>query len=270
MRKVLLTFFIIFITSINVMADNGNISIDDGKETATGININGYTIVYINEIAQKTGYNVSWDAQSKTIYLRNINRRFYQKEKTIKLTAQSPICYVNEQAVELSVGPYIYNGKMVMTLRDFCKCIDADLEWNEDTKISNVNTSMGLNYKMIGIAAGVILLIIMAMDASVRKCPKCKSTKVYEVSRKLLNVQDVYFEDDVIDRTYDTRNQGTVYEWQKRGLANKYRSASYLTVRKVRTKGKRKWYLVTFKCQKCGCEFQEKIHVDEKPEVIKS
>lgn len=64
------------------------------------------------------GYYVTWDVNTKTILL--------EKDNTIKITSGSDTAYFNDKKITLTTTPTIYQGRMIMTLRNFCDCIDAN------------------------------------------------------------------------------------------------------------------------------------------------
>ncbi|MCC8097443.1 MAG: copper amine oxidase N-terminal domain-containing protein [Eubacterium sp.] len=123
-------------TSVNVVV-NGN-AID-----TQGIIVDSTTLVPVRGVFEELNFEVSFDAETKMATLTS-------SKYTVSMTAGDEVIYVNDEAITPPVPQQIYDGSFMIPLRTVAEAIDAEVEWEPDTKTATV-TKKSTGLKIGGI-----------------------------------------------------------------------------------------------------------------------
>ncbi|MCD8238358.1 MAG: copper amine oxidase N-terminal domain-containing protein [Clostridiales bacterium] len=96
--------------------------------------VDGRTLIPIRGVFEKLGYEISWDADTKTASFEN-------GESAILITAESSIFLMNGEEVSLDVPASILNGSMLLPLRAVVETAGFKVNWNGETKTVYLETS---------------------------------------------------------------------------------------------------------------------------------
>ncbi|MBQ7265233.1 MAG: copper amine oxidase N-terminal domain-containing protein [Firmicutes bacterium] len=139
----LLTATVVFSALSSVSAQNIGVNIDGEDVTfkdTLPIIVDNRTLVPLRDVFEKMGYTVTWDAQTKTVSLKNS-----QNDIVIGIGADSFI--VNSRAHDIDVPALIIDGRTMLPLRAIAQSSGAKVYWDAEEKkvyiLSFVNTSEG-------------------------------------------------------------------------------------------------------------------------------
>ncbi|WP_338122446.1 copper amine oxidase N-terminal domain-containing protein [Anoxybacillus flavithermus] len=119
--------------------------ISNGKVLQTDtspIMVNNRILVPFRAIAQSTGANVFWNANTKQVTVQ-------KNKKVIFLTVQSSTATINDQTVTLDAPPIIYKGRTLVPIRFIAEALDANVQWTgKEVRLSwsTLQTSAGAVY----------------------------------------------------------------------------------------------------------------------------
>ncbi|WP_338135624.1 copper amine oxidase N-terminal domain-containing protein [Anoxybacillus flavithermus] len=119
--------------------------ISNGKVLQTDtspIMVNNRILVPFRAIAQSTGANVFWNANTKQMTVQ-------KNKKVIFLTVQSSTATINDQTVTLDAPPIIYKGRTLVPIRFIAEALDANVQWTgKEVRLSwsTLQTSAGAVY----------------------------------------------------------------------------------------------------------------------------
>ncbi len=88
---------------------------------------NGRTLVPIRAVVEMMGGSVAWDELTRTTELK-------YSGKTIKLTIDSNVAYLDGIEKNLDVAPQIINGRTLMPIRFVAESFGFTVDWNADTQ----------------------------------------------------------------------------------------------------------------------------------------
>lgn len=92
---------------------------------------NGRTLVPVRALAERLGFDVTWDQASQKVTLS-------KWPKTLELTIGSDIAVVNGREVKLDVPARIVNDRTVVPLRFVSEHLGAQVSWNQETRTASV------------------------------------------------------------------------------------------------------------------------------------
>lgn len=113
----------------------------------------------------------------------------------------------------------------------------------------------------------LVLLAILCNYLGRAKCPKCKSRKLYELTRTEINSEPKLFKETVRIKEYDNKHNSRT-AFGQRAASNQYvNPPSKIITQEVIVEGKRTWYKVRYRCGKCNNEFSIEEYIDTKPRI---
>ena len=122
---------------------------------------------------------------------------------------------------------------------------------------------------IILIAICIIVLFITVSYLQRTKCPYCKSRKVTATQKTELYTEPVLFKEAVKIKEYDNKNNYRS-ETMLDAMSNQYLNPpKKIITQEVIVQGKRIWYKVQYRCNKCHKDFTQKEYYDIKPKIIK-
>nr|WP_305147593.1 copper amine oxidase N-terminal domain-containing protein [Anoxybacillus gonensis] len=134
MFKKMITYVLVAFISFSTMATSAEATnvrtvripiISNGKVLQTDtspIMVNNRILVPFRAIAQSTGANVFWNANTKQVTVQ-------KNKKVIFLTVQSSTATINDQTVTLDAPPIIYKGRTLVPIRFIAEALDANVQW---------------------------------------------------------------------------------------------------------------------------------------------
>ncbi len=139
MKKLIALFAALVMSATAVFAADGvNVTVNDVPVDVQGIIIDGRTMVPVRGVFEEMGYLVEWDADTKTAALS-------RGSKSVAVQADSPTMLVNgETSVELEVPAQIVDGRMMLPLRAVSEAVNAEVEWDAETKTAKIKIHVGL------------------------------------------------------------------------------------------------------------------------------
>lgn len=127
--------------------ENGTIKVNVNGDTVNFANYdnvmpyieNDTTLIPVRAIAESLGLTVSWDAETKTVGI--------QGKSEISLTIDSDVATVNGESKELGMPAKSVDGRIFVPLRFVAEEMDANVEWDADTKTIDINENDEVNGK---------------------------------------------------------------------------------------------------------------------------
>lgn len=120
---------------------------------------------------------------------------------------------------------------------------------------------------LILVIFALILIGLLCRCLRCAKCPNCNSRKVCEIGRTELNSEPKLFKETVKIKEFDNKYNSKT-NFGQRAATNQYiNPPSKIITQEVVVEGKRTWYRVHYKCNKCHNEFSAKGYIDTKPQI---
>lgn len=137
MKKLILTATTAIMLTVPVMANEAVTVYSNGNEVADkGIIIEGRTMVPVRGVFEYMGYEVEWDANTKTATLTNTD-----KETVISLTSGDTTFTVNDEEITPDVPQQIVDGRFMLPLRAVGEAVNAEVKWESETKTAYIDNS---------------------------------------------------------------------------------------------------------------------------------
>lgn len=139
MKKFLaLTLATLMTTTAVYAADGVNVTVNDVPVDVQGIIIDGRTMVPVRGVFEEMGYAVEWDGTTKTATLS-------RGDKSVAVQANSETMLVNDDTeVTLDVPAQIVEEKMMLPLRAVSEAVNAEVDWDAETKTAKITIQIGL------------------------------------------------------------------------------------------------------------------------------
>lgn len=123
-------------------ADNEITVTVDGNVLSTPIPaqiVNGRTMLPMRSIFEKIGADVSWAGADQLIFATKGNKFITLKIGVPKMSVQSTESADN-QVTELDAAPFIDSDYTLVPVRAIAESLDADVQWNEETRTVAIAT----------------------------------------------------------------------------------------------------------------------------------
>ncbi len=123
-------------------ADNEITVTVDGNVLSTPIPaqiVNGRTMLPMRSIFEKLGADVSWAGADQLIFATKGNKFITLKIGVPKMSVQSTESADN-QVTELDAAPFIDSDYTLVPVRAIAESLDADVQWNEETRTVAIAT----------------------------------------------------------------------------------------------------------------------------------
>ena len=114
---------------ISVNLDNENVEF----ESQQPVIVEGRTLIPLRGVFEKLGYEITWDAQSKTAV-------FVKEGTEVKVTVNADSFTVNGEENVLDVPAQIINGSMMLPLRAVGEAAGLDVSWDGESKTVSLFT----------------------------------------------------------------------------------------------------------------------------------
>lgn len=112
-----------------------NVTVNSTPIDMKGIIVEGRTMVPVRGVFEQLGYEVSWDDATKTATLSKGTTK-------IEMTNGNDYFSVNGEAVKPDVPQQIVDGRFMLPLRAVGESINANVDWDSETKTASVTTGL--------------------------------------------------------------------------------------------------------------------------------
>lgn len=138
MKKLLFLFALFALTASPVSAEESvSIKVNGVLVSAKGTITEGRTMVPVRGVFEQLGYTAEWNAETKTATLT-------KGSNTIEMTSGNTYFKYNGKEITPDVPQQIINGSFMLPLRAVSEAINADVDWDAETKTASINASTGL------------------------------------------------------------------------------------------------------------------------------
>ena len=138
MKKLLSLIAAAMVMTTAVSAAEGvNVTVNGTAVDTQGVIVDGRTMVPVRGVFEQIGYTVEWDANTKTATLT-------KGSNTVEMTQGNTYFTYNGTQITPDVPQQIINGSFMLPLRAVGEAINADVEWDVDTKTASLTVSTGL------------------------------------------------------------------------------------------------------------------------------
>lgn len=137
MKKIMVLFAVMAMTTTVFAAQSVNINVNGNEIEAKGVIVEGRTLVPVRGIFEEAGYDVKWDAESKTATITN-------GKNTVEMTAGNTYFTYNGTEITPDVPQQIIEGSFMLPLRAVGDCINADVKWDAESKTASISLKTGL------------------------------------------------------------------------------------------------------------------------------
>ncbi|MGN1318219.1 MAG: copper amine oxidase N-terminal domain-containing protein [Lachnospirales bacterium] len=135
MKKFLALAVALIIMSVPVVAGEGVNVFSNGNEVKDkGVIVDGRTLVPVRGVFEYMGYSVDWNGDTKTATLTSED-----KNTVITLTNGENSFFVNDKEITPDVAQQIINGRFMLPLRAVGEAVDADINWDSETKTAEIS-----------------------------------------------------------------------------------------------------------------------------------
>jgi hypothetical protein len=143
MKRFLLTLAATAMLFSNTMAEGTVTVFSNGNEVADkGVIVDGRTLVPVRGVFEYMGYDVQWDAETKTATLTNSD-----KDVEIVLTNGNEYFTVNGKNITTDVPQQIIDGRFMLPLRALGDAVNANVNWDGENKVAEINEVVADNSK---------------------------------------------------------------------------------------------------------------------------
>lgn len=138
MKKLLtLAAALIVMTTAVSAAESVNVTVNGASIEAQGVIVDGRTMVPVRGVFEQIGYSVDWDANTKTATLT-------KGSNTVEMTQGNMYFTYNGTQITPDVPQQIINGSFMLPLRAVGEAVNADVDWDAETKTASLTVSTGL------------------------------------------------------------------------------------------------------------------------------
>lgn len=132
MKKLLSVTFGVLLMSTSVFATEVNVVVNDKPIEKQGVIIDGRTMVPVRGVFEELGYEVSWDADTKTASL-------VKETSQISMSDGEAFFMCDGKEITPDVPQQIVDGSFMLPLRAVSEAIGAEVDWDSETKTASVS-----------------------------------------------------------------------------------------------------------------------------------
>ena len=134
MKKLICTIIASILMSSSVLAAGGvNVRVNNQPIDTEGTIVEGRTLVPVRGVFEELGYNVEWDATTKTATLT-------KNDVVVKMTQGNSYFTVKGESVTPDVPQQIIDGRFMLPLRAVGEAVGARVNWDGATKTAYIQT----------------------------------------------------------------------------------------------------------------------------------
>ncbi len=118
-------------------ADGVTVEVNGTVVDTQGVIVDSRTLVPVRGVFEELGYTVEWDAETKTATLT-------KGSNTVSMTSGNTYFTYNGTQVTPDVPQQIIDGRFMLPLRAVGETLNAQVEWDAETKTASIKASGGL------------------------------------------------------------------------------------------------------------------------------
>jgi len=174
----------VFAADITVKINGNEVFFDDQEAEIA----DGRTLVPLRGVFDSMGFDVSWDDNSRSAKISNSLNDISMTENIKRVTA-------NTKTIDIDVAPRIMNGRLMIPLRAVAESIDADVEWDENTRtVSIYYVKAGKtdeSVKNVGMDEQQFVKTVFSLKSEMRDITDSMPDAVLQYAANLGNFYDV-------------------------------------------------------------------------------
>lgn len=121
--------------SMPLCAHAGDVKVNGSVIDAQTVIVESRTLVPVRGVFEELGYNVEWDAETKTATLSGA--------KNVVIQSGSTSFTVDGNEITPEVPQQIIDGRFMLPLRAIGEAIGAEVDWDAETKTVIITTHTG-------------------------------------------------------------------------------------------------------------------------------
>lgn len=142
MKKLICTVLSGLLMTSSIFAAGGvNVIVNNSAIDTEGTIVEGRTLVPVRGVFEQLGYNIEWDANTKTATITN-------GSNTVEMTQGNSYFTLNDEEITPDVPQQIIDGRFMLPLRAVGEAIGANINWDSATKTAYIQTG-GLTIKPV-------------------------------------------------------------------------------------------------------------------------
>lgn len=152
MKKFLAILALTFMSATSVLAsENVNVVVYGENIADKGVIVEGRTLVPVRGIFEKLGFNVSYDAETKTA-TADMGKSF-----VVTFRNGDDFYIINGKQIKADVPQQIIDGKFMIPLRQIQNIINVNIDWNGETKTATISKTGGISDLKISTESKLVL-----------------------------------------------------------------------------------------------------------------
>lgn len=138
MKKLLSVMVVSLLMATTAFAAGGvNVTVNGIPVDMEGVIVEGRTMVPVRGIFEQIGYTVDWDAETKTATLT-------KGSTTVEMTNGNTYFTLNDTQITPDVPQQIIDGRFMLPLRAVSEALNAQVDWDAETKTASITVATGL------------------------------------------------------------------------------------------------------------------------------
>lgn len=138
MKKFLYLMTATLLMTANVLASGEvNVTVNGIPVDMDGVIADGRTMVPVRGVFEKIGYSVDWNSDTKTATLT-------KGSNTVEMTDGNTYFTCNGTQITPDIPQQIIDGRFMLPLRAVGEAINADVDWDNETKTAAITLNTGL------------------------------------------------------------------------------------------------------------------------------
>jgi len=127
--------------------------------------VEGRTLVPLRGVFDSMGFDVEWDASTRSAEISNSLNDITMTENINRIVA-------NTRTIDIDVAPQILNGRLMIPLRAVAESVDADVEWDGNSRTVSIyynkNISVDSSIENVGMDEQQYLKTLISIKDELR------------------------------------------------------------------------------------------------------
>ena len=152
MKKILAVLVVTIMSVTSVFAsENVNVVVYGESIADKGVIVESRTLVPVRGIFEKLGFNVSYNAETKTA-TADMGKSF-----VVTFRNGADFYTINGKQIKSDVPQQIIDGKFMIPLRQIQNIINVNIDWNGETKTATISKTGGISDLKISTESKLVL-----------------------------------------------------------------------------------------------------------------
>lgn len=152
MKKILAVLVVTIMSVTSVFAsENVNVVVYGESIADKGVIVESRTLVPVRGIFEKLGFNVSYNAETKTA-TADMGKSF-----VVTFRNGDDFYIINGKQIKADVPQQIIDGKFMIPLRQIQNIINVNIDWNGETKTATISKTGGISDLKISTESKLVL-----------------------------------------------------------------------------------------------------------------